>query len=167
MSSPVSPNIGWNMVAPFRIIPAIDVFPTDPRGWAEKNLETYGPLVEPFASSVVAEGPVAPLMAQLTPAIVGLQVGSLVGSLSSWIVASFDAGLPQDRPGHLAVIVPNIEELSHDRRAWTGERSGSGSSPMKLPFGRFPNCPGFRIISTTSSPTTPRRSASIRPSSAG
>ncbi len=108
------------LVAPFRIIPAPDVFPTDPRGWAEKNLETYGALVEPFASSVVAEGPVAPLMAQMTPAIVGLQVGSLVGSLSSWIVASFDAGLPQERPGHLAVIVPNIESLSRsaglDRR---------------------------------------------------
>ena len=107
-------------VAPFRVIPASDVFPTDARGWADKNLETYGPLVEPFASSVVAEGPVAPLMAQLTPAIIGLQVGSLVGSLSSWIVASFDAGLPQDHPGHLAVIVPHIEELSRsndlDRR---------------------------------------------------
>lgn len=102
-------------VAPFRVIPAVDVFPADARGWADKNLETYGPLVEPFAASVVADGPVAPLMAQLTPAIVGLQVGSLVGSLSSWIVASFDAGLPQDRPGHLAVIVPHIEELSRSK----------------------------------------------------
>jgi putative hydrolase len=102
-------------VAPFRVIPAVDVFPADARGWADKNLETYGPLIEPFAASVVADGPVAPLMAQLTPAIVGLQVGSLVGSLSSWIVASFDAGLPQDRPGHLAVIVPHIEELSRTK----------------------------------------------------
>jgi len=102
-------------VAPFRVIPAPDVFPTDARGWADRNLEAYGPLVEPFAASVVAEGPVAPLMAQLTPAIVGLQVGSLVGSLSTWIVASFDAGLPQDRPGPLSVIVPHIEELARSR----------------------------------------------------
>ena len=128
-------------VAPFRIIPALDVAPTDPRGWVDKNLETYGPLVEPFASSVVAEGPVAPLMAQMAPAIVGLQVGSLVGSLSSWIVASFDAGLPQDRPGHLTVIVPNIEELSRstglDRREvrlWVVTNEVSFRAVSQLPW---------------------------------
>lgn len=99
-------------VAPFRVMPASDVLPTDARGWADKNLESYGPLVEPFASSVVAEGPVAPLMARMTPAIVGLQVGSLTGSLSTWVVASFDAGLPQTRPGPLSVVVPNIERLA-------------------------------------------------------
>ena len=99
-------------VAPFRSNPAPDVLPTDARGWVDRSLESYGPLVEPFANSVVAEGPVAPLMAQLTPAIVGLQVGSLVGSLSSWAVASFDAGLPQTHPGPLTIVVPNIEALS-------------------------------------------------------
>ena len=99
-------------VAPFRSIPVPDVLPTDGRGWVERNLESYGPLVEPFANSVTSEGPVAPLMAQLAPAIVGLQVGSLVGSLSSWVVASFDAGLPQHRPGPLSIVVPNIEVLA-------------------------------------------------------
>ena len=132
---------GVEQVAPFRIIPAPDVFPTDARGWADRNLETYGPLVEPFASSVVAEGPAAPLMAQLTPAIVGLQVGSLVGSLSSWIVASFDAGLPQDRPGHLAVIVPHIEELSRSKgldrrevRLWVVTNEVSFRAVSQLPW---------------------------------
>jgi putative hydrolase len=99
-------------VAPFRVVPAPDVLPLDARGWAERNLETYGSLVEPFASSVTADGPAAPLMAQLAPAIIGLQVGSLVGSLSTWAVASFDAGLPQEHPGPISIIVPNIESLS-------------------------------------------------------
>ena len=71
-------------IAPFRVVPAPDVLPLDARGWAERNLESYGSLVEPFASSVGSEGPAAPLMAQLAPAIIGLQVGSLVGSLSTW-----------------------------------------------------------------------------------
>jgi putative hydrolase len=98
-------------VAPFRVVPAPDVLPLDARAWAERNLETYGALVEPFASSVTSEGPAAPLMAQLAPAIIGLQVGSLVGSLSTWVVASFDAGLPQEHPGAISVVVPNIELL--------------------------------------------------------
>lgn len=96
--------------APFRIAPALDVLPLDGRGWTDKNLESYAHLVEPFASSV-ADGPAAPLMAQLAPAIIGLQAGSLVGTLSTWAIASFDAGLPQQPLGPLSLIVPNIAKL--------------------------------------------------------
>lgn len=99
-------------VTPFPIRPAIDVLPLDPRSWAEKSLEHYGSLVEPFASSMGGEA--APMMAQLAPAMIGLQVGSLVGSLSAWAVAGFDAGLPPDQVGPLTLIVPNIESLDVD-----------------------------------------------------
>ena len=95
-------------VTPFRVTPTSDVLPLDGRSWAEKNLESYGELVEPFASSVVTDGPMAPLMSQLAPAIVGLQAGSLVGTLSTWVLASFDAGLPQHPLGPVTLIVPNI-----------------------------------------------------------
>jgi putative hydrolase len=101
-------------IAPFRLIPAPDVLPLDARGWAERNLESFGSLVEPFASSVATEGPAAPLMAQLAPALIGMQVGSLVGSLSTWVVASFDAGLPQDHPGAMSIIMPNIRSMTGD-----------------------------------------------------
>lgn len=96
-------------VAPFPVRPAADVLPLDPRTWAEKNLESYGSLVEPFASSMGGEA--APMMAQLAPAMIGLQAGSLVGSLSAWAVAGFDAGLPPDQIGALTLIVPNVESL--------------------------------------------------------
>jgi putative hydrolase len=97
-------------LAPFPVRPAIDVLPLDPRSWAEKNLELYGSLVEPFAASM-GGGELAPMMAQLAPAMIGLQVGSLVGSLSAWAVAGFDAGLPPDQTGPLTLIVPNIAAL--------------------------------------------------------
>jgi putative hydrolase len=97
-------------VAPFPVRAAVDVLPLDPRSWAEKNLELYGSLVEPFASSM-GGGEAAPMMAQLAPAMIGLQVGSLVGSLSAWAVAGFDAGLPPDLTGPLTLVVPNIEAL--------------------------------------------------------
>lgn len=100
--------------APFRIQPADDVLPIDRRGWAERNLEAYADLVEPFASSVAGDGPVAPLMEQMKPAIVGLQAGSLVGSLSTWTIASFDAGLPQSPLGAITLIVPNLADLARE-----------------------------------------------------
>jgi putative hydrolase len=100
-------------VAPFPVRAAVDVLPLDPRSWAEKNLEQYGSLVEPFAASM-AGGEAAPMMAQLAPAMIGLQVGSLVGSLSAWAVAGFDAGLPPDQVGPLTLIVPNIDALEVD-----------------------------------------------------
>jgi putative hydrolase len=128
-------------VAPFRVVPAPDVLPLDARGWAERNLETYGTLVEPFATSVTAEGPAAPIMAQLAPAIIGLQVGSLVGSLSTWVVASFDAGLPQDHPGPISVVVPNIQALresgDHDEkelRLWIVANEVAFRAVSQLPW---------------------------------
>ena len=99
-------------VAPFRVTPTPDVLPLDGRGWAEKNLESYGELVEPFASSVVTDGPMALMMSQLAPAIVGLQAGSLVGSMSTWVFASFDAGLPQHPLGPVTLVVPNITRFT-------------------------------------------------------
>lgn len=102
-------------IAPFRVQAAPDVLPVDPRTWAEKNLESYRTLVEPFGSSVGGdEQGTAPFLAQMGPAIIGLQAGSLVGSLANWVVASFDAGLPQDHPGPISLIVANIEELDVD-----------------------------------------------------
>ncbi len=98
-------------IAPFRVQAAPDVLPLDRRSWAEKNLESYGSLVEPFAGSVGGEGPAAGLLAQMGPAIVGLQAGSLVGSLATWVVAGFDGGLPPDHPGEICLIIPNIEAL--------------------------------------------------------
>lgn len=99
-------------VAPFQVSRATDLLPVDGPTWAENNLESYGSLVEPFATSVGADSPAAPLLSQMAPAIVGLQVGSLVGSLSTWVVAGFDAGLPPDRDGPMSLVVPNIDDLT-------------------------------------------------------
>lgn len=101
-------------IAPFRVSQAPDVLPVDPRTWAEKNLEMYGPLVEPFGASIGDDSGAAPFLAQMGPAIVGLQAGSLVGSLAAWVVASFDAGLPQTHPGPLSFIISNIEGMEVD-----------------------------------------------------
>ena len=101
-------------VSPFRVTPATDVTPVDPREWVESHLEGYGRVVEPFGDSVAGQGPAAPLMAQLRPAMIGLQAGSLVGSLATWSIATFDAGIPPDRPGSLSIIAPNADALAKE-----------------------------------------------------
>lgn len=127
-------------VAPFRVETASDVLPLDRRSWAEQNLESYAALVEPFAASVAGEGPAAPLFAQMAPAIIGLQAGSLVGTLATWIVAGFDAGLPPDRSGPLSIVVPNIQSdwaadiEERDLRLWVVTNEVSFRSLCALPW---------------------------------
>lgn len=101
-----------DQMSPFRSPPPSDVIPVDARTWVDTHLESYGNVVEPFGSSIAGEGPMAPMMEQLKPAMIGLQVGSLVGSLATWAMASFDAGIPPDRPGPMTIIVPNVDRLS-------------------------------------------------------
>ena len=99
-------------VAPFPVVAAPDVLPLDPRSWAERHLEAYGYLVEPMGDAVTLEGPAAALAGQLAPALIGLQVGSLVGSVAAWALAGFDTGLPPDRLLPLTVIVPHVEAFA-------------------------------------------------------
>lgn len=124
-------------VTPFRVTAASDVIPADPRSWVDTHLESYGRVVEPFGNSVVGEGPAAPLMAQLRPAMIGLQVGSLVGTLSTWSIAFFDAGIPPDRPGPLTLVVPNVESLAAE----------SGSDKKEIRLWAVANEVSFRNVS--------------------
>lgn len=130
-----------DQISPFRSPPAADVIPVDARSWVDTHLESYGNVVEPFGSSVAGEGLVAPMMEQLKPAMIGLQVGSLVGSLSTWAMASFDAGIPPDRPGPLTIIVPNVDELANQSsldakevRLWVVANEVSFRAVANLPW---------------------------------
>lgn len=90
------------------VTPAPDVLPVDAREWADRHLEAYGYLSEPFSDMSGMAGP----MAQLAPAMVGMQVGSLVGGLARWILATFDGALPPGRSLPMAIIVPHVEEFT-------------------------------------------------------
>lgn len=90
------------------VAPAPDVVPVDAREWADRHLEAYGYLSEPLSHHGVDLGP----LTQLAPALVGMQVGSLVGGLARWVLSSFDGGLPLDRPLPLSLIVPHVESFA-------------------------------------------------------
>lgn len=107
--------------SPVPVVPASDVLPVDAREWADRHLEAFGYLTEPFGAA--GEGALGP-MAQLAPAMVGMQVGSLVGGLATWVLAAFDGGLPADRPLPIAVVVPHVEAFT--------ERHGFDASSVRL-----------------------------------
>ena len=129
--------------APFPVHPAPDVLPVDGREWAERNLEGFAYLAEPFADLIDTEaaGPAAEMLKPLGPAMVGMQVGTLVGSLSKWVMASFDAGVPVRGAGPTTYVVPRIETFAasngferRDARLWAALNEAAHRAMFRVPF---------------------------------
>ncbi len=100
-------------VAPFPVVPAPDVLPVDGPTWALESLEGLAYLADSLSGMAdVATGPTAAILGPLGPALAGMQLGSLVGALARWVMASFDAGVPVrgDRP--TTFVVPNIDDFT-------------------------------------------------------
>jgi putative hydrolase len=124
-------------VSPLSVAAAPDVLPVDAREWADRHLEAYAYLSEPFSDMGGMAGP----MAQLAPAMVGMQVGSLVGGLARWILAAFDGALPTDRPLPMALVVPHIEAFAQRHsfepssvRLWVVAEESAYRTVSAVPF---------------------------------
>lgn len=124
-------------VSPLPVTAASDVLPVDAREWADRHLEAYGYLSEPFSDMGGMAGP----MAQLAPAMVGMQVGSLVGGLARWVLAAFDGALPTDRPLPMALVVPHIEAFARRHsfepssvRLWVVSEESAYRTVAVVPF---------------------------------
>ncbi len=93
-------------------------------GWAEANIESYGYLVAPIAAKLGeagGEGPLEAVLQPLGPAILGMQIGSMVGFLSQRVLGQFDVGLPSATGGALFYVVPNIDEFARDHGLEAGQ----------------------------------------------
>jgi len=98
---------------------AIDAIPVDRAAWATRNLESFRYLVEPLAEKMAATGTGGPLegmMVPLGPAILGAQMGIMIGFLSHRILGQFDIGLPTAEAGDLYLVVPNVEAFATENR---------------------------------------------------
>ncbi len=94
---------------------AIDAIPVDRATWADRNLESFRYLVEPLAEKMGganAGGPLEGMMVPLGPAILGAQMGIMIGFLSHRILGQFDIGLPAADAGDLYLVVPNVEAFA-------------------------------------------------------
>lgn len=120
------------------VVAASDVLPVDAREWADRHLEAFGYLTSGLVDNDgLGGGP----MAQLAPAMVGMQVGTLVGGLARWVLAGFDGGLPADRALPMAVVVPHVEAFATRHsfdlssvRLWVVSEEVSFRAVTSIPF---------------------------------
>lgn len=97
----------------------VDATPIDRAGWTGRNLKSLRYLVEPLAEKIAMGGtgdPLEGMMVPLGPAILGAQMGIMIGFLSHRILGQFDIGLPTAGAGDLYLVVPNIEAFAAENR---------------------------------------------------
>jgi putative hydrolase len=103
-------------VAPFPVPTAADVLVVSGREWAERSLEGFGYVAEALSGLSMVE-----TLPGIGASMAGMQVGSLAGSLSGWVMASFESGLPLEPGGPIMVVYPPIEAFvtgyEHDPRS--------------------------------------------------
>ncbi len=99
--------------------PLFDTLPLDRAQWAMKNLKSFQYLVEPMAeklSNTPTGGGIEGMLSQLAPALLGMQMGAMVGALAHRVLGQFDIGLPTAQHGDITYVVPNIEEFATDHQ---------------------------------------------------
>jgi putative hydrolase len=96
---------------------ALDADPVDRATWARQNLQSFRYLVEPLAEKLgnsLTSGPLEALLKPLGPALLGMQMGAMVGFLSHRVFGQFDVGFPTAQQPALLMVVPNIESFARD-----------------------------------------------------
>lgn len=97
--------------------------------WVQQNLEGLRAVLEPAAAkigeavaraqaeaipeSAQAQG-MTQLLGQLSPLLLGAQVGSVLGSLAQQVLGQYDIAMPRPGAGALLFVVPNIARFEKD-----------------------------------------------------
>ncbi len=93
------------------------IHPVDRHAWAEKNEQSFRYLIEPLADKFSGSGDAGmagALMGPMTPVILGIQAGTMIGFMSHRVLGQFDTGLPALDHDSLFLVVPNVEALARD-----------------------------------------------------
>ena len=103
--------------------------------WVAANIEGLRTLLEPGAAKVAeaitaaqreampeqATAGVAQLLDQLSPLLLGAQVGTVLGTLAQQVLGQYDVAVPRpEGAGSLLFVVPNIERFEKD---WSLDRT--------------------------------------------
>jgi len=96
-------------------------------GWVNANAESLKSLLEPAARRLTdaiersAGDQLPPEMAQLSgflrqlsPLLLGTQVGQVLGMLAQRVLGQYDIALPRSGPGQLLFVVPNLVAFERD-----------------------------------------------------
>lgn len=103
-------------LAPHLDVPEAGIHPIDVTGWAEANAQSWRFLAEPLSDKMggapSGDDPMGNILAQMGPAILGMQMGSMVGLMAQRAMGQFDVGLPaMDEDGEF-LVVPNVEAFA-------------------------------------------------------
>ena len=97
--------------------------------WVQANIEGLRALLEPAATKIgdaiasaqreampeQAQAGVAQLLGQLSPLLLGAQVGTVLGTLAQQVLGQYDIAVPRpDGAGALQFVVPNIARFERD-----------------------------------------------------
>jgi coenzyme F420 biosynthesis associated uncharacterized protein len=98
-------------------------------GWVQANIEGLRDVLEPAAARLgdaitaaqrealpeEAQAGVAQLLGQLSPLLLGAQVGSVLGTLARQVLGQYDIAVPRPQgSGTLLFVVPNIAAFERD-----------------------------------------------------
>jgi putative hydrolase len=87
----------------------------DRRTWAGSVVEGYGYLAEPLAEGLSPTGgPFEAMLQPLGPALVGMQVGTMVGGSARQVMGNFDTGLPPAAAVGSFLVMVNVERSADD-----------------------------------------------------
>ncbi|TMK45068.1 MAG: zinc-dependent metalloprotease, partial [Actinobacteria bacterium] len=107
-------------------IPRVD--PVRRGQWVQANIDGLKAIVEPAASKLAeaverAQGEAAPaetggfahqMLRQLSPLLLGAQVGSVLGYLAQHVLGQYDIAVPRSDAPALLFVVPNIAAFERD-----------------------------------------------------
>jgi len=94
--------------------------------WVQANMEGLRSILEPAAAKIAtavekaqqepaeAAGFAQQMMGQLSPLLLGAQVGSVLGYLGQHVLGQYDIAVPRPGPGSLLFVVPNIAAFERD-----------------------------------------------------
>jgi putative hydrolase len=100
--------------------------------WVQTSVEGLRELLEPHAARVseameqlqretagaddAAESAMTPvpMLSQLSPLLLGAQVGAVLGTLGQRVLGQFDIAVPRSGHGQLLFVIPNIAAFEHD-----------------------------------------------------
>jgi coenzyme F420 biosynthesis associated uncharacterized protein len=98
-------------------------------GWVQANIEGLRGVLEPAAARLgeaittaqrealpeEAQASVAQLLGQLSPLLLGAQVGSVLGTLAQQVLGQYDIAVPRpEGAGTLLFVVPNVAAFERD-----------------------------------------------------
>jgi coenzyme F420 biosynthesis associated uncharacterized protein len=81
----------------------------DRPGWAAANVEGFRVVLDPLAAKLTEKSPNA-VAAAVTAKVAGVQMGSVLGWLSSKVLGQYEVFLPEQGTGRLVLVAPNIVE---------------------------------------------------------